>query len=63
MAPDRSTLFYTMSNPNTNAVMSMLRNALQPKETTTTGFKIVHVGTDKIPVSILEMVSLNGKIW
>ena len=61
MAPDRKTHFHTMSNPNTNAIISMLRGALQGTKSTATGFKIVHIGIDKLPVTIRKMAPLNGK--
>ena len=63
MAPNRQTYFHTMSNPNTNALMAMLQGALKPKKTTVAGFKIVEIGTDKLPVSVLEMVSINKTVW
>ena len=63
MAPDQTTHFCTMSNPNTNALVSMLQGTLQPKKPPASGFKIVKVGMDKLPVSILEMDSINGKTW
>ena len=52
-----------MSNFNTNAVITMLCGALHPKETTAAGFKIVHIGSNRLPVSILAMAPLNGKAW
>ena len=62
MAPTRKTHFHTIK-PNTNAVLSMLRDSLQPKEATAAGFKAVHIGSNMLPVSILEMTPLNGKTW
>ena len=63
MAPILQTHFHTMSNPNTNALMSMLQGALKSKPTTVVGFKIVEIGTEKLPVSIMDMVSIDGTIW
>ena len=63
MAPDRTTYFHTMSNPNTNAIMSMLQGAMEQRKPTAAGYKIIFVGSDKLPVSILELAPLNGKAW
>ena len=61
MAPDRKIHLRTMSNPNTNDIMSMLHGALQGTKFTTAGFKIVHIRADKIPLTIREMDPLNCK--
>ena len=63
MAPTRTIYFHTMSNPNTNAVMYMLRGALRPPEATATGFKTVYIISDRLPVRILEMAHLTCKAW
>ena len=64
MAPDCITLFHTMSNPNTNALMTMLTNAVQKEsETTAAGFKIVYIGKDKVPLNILEMTPIDSPAW
>ena len=63
MAPDRTIYFHTMSNPNTNTIMSMLQGAMEQEKITAAGYKIIHVGSDKLPVSILEITLLNGEAW
>ena len=63
MAPNGTTHFHTMSNSNINALMLMIQGALQPKNVTVTVFKIVEIGTDKLPVSILEIASINATLW
>ena len=52
-----------MSNPNTNALMTMLNGAFRKSKPTAAGFKIVHIGVDRLPVSILDMASLSSKYW
>ena len=45
-----------MSSPNTNALMTLLNDAVRGhRKPTAAGFKIVYVGKDKTPLSILEM--------
>ena len=63
MAPEQTTHFHTISNPNTNALMSILHGALQTKTSTAVGFKMIEDGMDKLPVIILEMNSINRKTW
>ena len=63
MAPNRKTHFHTMVNPNTNTLMSMLHGALTPKKATASSVKIVEIGTDKYPISVMEIASIDGKIW
>ena len=52
-----------MTNPTTNAIMSMLQGAIETKKPTAAGFKIIYIGSDKLPVSILDIAPLNGKPW
>ena len=63
MTPDCRTLFHILSTPNTNAIMSMLQGATEQRKPTAVGYKIIFVGSDKLPVSILELARLNGKAW
>ena len=52
-----------MSNPNTDALMTILNRALLPPKSTAAGFKIVHIGVDRLPFSILDIASLSSKFW
>ena len=63
MVPIRKTHFHTISNPDTNTIISMLHGALQGTKSTSAGIKIVHIGIDKLHVTISEMDPLNGKPW
>ena len=63
MASNRTTYSHTISNPNTNAIMSMLHGSLEQKNPTAVGFKMVHMGSNKLLVSILDIAPLNGKAW
>ena len=64
MALDTTNLLnHPMSNPNTNAIMSMINNSFNYSKPTATGFKIVHVGVDRLPISILNIVFLSSKFW
>ena len=64
MAPDRLSHFHTMSLPNTNALMSLLSDAVKGnRKPSAAGFKIVYVGKDKTPLSILEMAPIDGDVW
>ena len=53
-----------MSNPNTLAVnaANMQRNTT-PASNLASGLKIVHIGKDIQPVTIVKMVSVNKEIW
>ena len=55
MAPKQSSLYHTMSNPNTNALVNLLNDAVRYPKFTATGFKIFYVVKDKYPISVLEM--------
>ena len=63
MAPKRSSLYHTMSNPNTNALMSLLTDAVRDPKLTAAGFKIIYVGKDKYPLSVLEMAPVEADGW
>lgn len=52
-----------MSNPNTNALMSMLQGSIKPKKVTAAGYKIVEIGSDKFPVNVMDMASIDTTIW
>ena len=60
MAPKRSSLYHTMSNPNTNALMTLLTDAVRDPKLTAAGFKIIYVGNDKYPLSVLEMTPVEA---
>ena len=53
----------TMSNPYTNALLSILRNSAITPSATASGFKTVYVGQDRLPVSILTIDSLTDLTW
>ena len=63
MAPDSQSLFHTMTSPNTNALMTLLKNAVREPKPTVARFKILYVGKDKYPMSILEMASVDNDGW
>ena len=63
MSPNQTIYFHTISNPNTNDIMTMLPGAMEQKNLTAAGYKIVHIGSDKLPVIILDISPLNGKVW
>ena len=64
MAPNRLNLFnHTMTNPNINTIISILNGPIQQPKPTAVGFKIVHIGTNKTPASILGMAPIDGKSW
>ena len=63
MAPEPQSLFHTMSSPNTNALITLLNNAVREPKPTAAGFKIVYVGKDKYPMSILEMAPVDDDGW
>ena len=52
-----------MSSPNANAIMSIIQGEMEQKKPTTAGYKIIHIGSDKLPDSILNIAPLNGKAW
>lgn len=58
MAPIPNSTTTTMSNPNTNALISLLRNATNDTATTTTGFKTIFLGQKSVPVSIITIIPL-----
>ena len=64
MAPDLRFHYHTMTNPNTNALMSMLQNAVRADNgPTAAGFKTAYVGKDRFPIMILKMASLDDDAW
>ena len=63
MALDSQSYFRTMSSPITNAIINLLNNAARDPKHTAAGFKIVHVGKDKYPMSILEMAPVDNDEW
>ena len=65
MPPGQTTHFHTMSNltADNNTILALLRGTLQLRATTTTVFKTVYVGSNRLPVSILEMFPLSAKAW
>ena len=55
MAPKVGNIqYHKVNDPNPNNIILILTGALQKSTPTAAGFKIVHIGTDKLPVSILE---------
>ena len=63
MTPDSHSHFHTMSSPNTNALITLLNNAVRDPNTTAAGFKIVYVRKDKYSMSILEMAPVDDDEW
>ena len=63
MAPTLFPLSTTMSNPNTNALLSMLRNYAVTPSATAAGFKTVYIEQDRLPVSILIIALLTDPTW
>ena len=60
MAPTSLDLFNrTMSNPNTNTLMSLLENAASIRKSSAAGFKTIYVGPDKLPLSVLKIPPFN----
>ena len=53
MVPDSHSHFHTMSSPNTNALITLINNAVRDPKPTAAGFKKFYVGKDKYPMSIL----------
>ena len=56
MAPASNLLNHTITNLNTNMIVSMLNRVLKQHNPMATGFKIVHIGTDKLLVSISQYI-------
>ena len=52
-----------MTSPNTNALMTLLKNAVREPKPTVARFKIFYVGKDTYPMSILEMASVDDGGW
>ena len=52
-----------MSSPNTNALITLINNAVRDPKPTAAGFKIVYIGKDKYPMSILEMAPVTEDGW
>jgi len=52
-----------MTNPNTNALISLLNDAIRQPKPTGAGFKTVYVGKEKYPLRILETAPVNGNGW
>ena len=50
-----------MSNINTNIIMNILQGVLQKKNPMSAGFITIHIGTDNLPVRILEIAPINDK--
>ena len=63
MAPSLNLTTTTMSNPNTNALLSFLRNGTSDRGTTAAGFRTVYLGQDNLPVSILDIVPITDPTW
>ena len=64
MASDQLIHFHTMSSPNTNTLMTLLTDTVRGNhKPTAAGFKIVYIGKDKTPLSILEIAPIEGNAW
>lgn len=64
MASDQVTHFHIMSLPSTNALMTLLTNAVRGNQKLmAAGFNIVYVGKDKAPLKIIVVVPIEGDSW
>ena len=64
MVPKLSNLLHRMMpNPNTNSLMAILNGAFRQSKPNAAGFKIVCIGVDRLPVSILNIDPLSSKSW
>ena len=63
MAPKQNSLYHTMSNPNTNALVTLLNDAVRDSKLTAAGFKIIHVGKNNYPLSVLEIAPVEADGW
>ena len=43
--------------------MVLLDYAFTTRHSSAAGFNIIHVGTDKLPFSVLEMAPLTSQVW
>ena len=43
--------------------MSMLQGAMDQKNPTAAGYEVMYIGSDKLPVSILDIAPINCKTW
>ena len=58
MVPSLNPTTTTMNNPNTNTLLSLLRNGTRDSGTTATDFKTIYLGQDNLPVSILDVAPI-----
>ena len=64
MAPTRTTLYHTMTSPNTNAFVSLLSDVVRAEsKPMATGFRTIYLGKDKNALSILEIAPIDGNLW
>ena len=64
MEPDKLNLLnHMIASPNTNTIVSMLNESFYNSKPIAAGFKIMHVGIDKLPVIILDIDPINGNSW
>ena len=54
---------YTMNSPTTKALMAVFHNESTPKKPYVSGFKVIHIGLDKLHISILETTPIIGHVW
>ena len=54
---------HIMSNPNTNAFLSLLQNARSTATASAAGFKTVRISPDRLSVRIMEIAPLDKHIW
>ena len=62
LTTSRPKLLPTMSNPNTQALTSSLRNG-RNSATTSSTIRVVHVGKDQQPITLPKMASMNSDPW
>lgn len=63
MVPNTIPLYYTMTNPSHNALMNLLNDVARNPKPTVVGFKIIYVGKDEYPISVLEMTPVEADRW
>ena len=52
-----------MTNTNTTAFVTLLNDTVRDPKPTAAGFKIVYIGKDKYPLSVLEMTPVEADRW
>ena len=53
---------HTMNSPTGTALVSLIHGASSPKKSSSAGFKVIPIGLDKLPISILDTTPLTGHV-